>query len=361
MADVQQYKCPCCGGAINFDTSVQKMKCPYCDTEFEMDVMASYENEKASDQNDDMEWDTSGMKEWQEGEEEGIRIYVCKSCGGEIVADENTAATSCPYCDNPIVLKSNVTGMLKPDYIIPFKYDKKAAKERFKMHLKDKKFLPKVFKTENHMDEIKGLYVPYWLFDSKAQAKIRYRATRNHFFSDSNYDYHEIKHYAVVRGGDIAFEHVPVDGASKLDDTLMESLEPFDFKDAVPFANGYLAGYMADKYDVDEGASRGRANERIRNSTADFFRNTVKGYDTVEYEGGNIQLQGGKASYAMYPAWIMTTTWQGKQYLFAMNGQTGKFVGDLPMDKSVAAKTFLKVGGSVAVLVFAALTGMWFI
>lgn len=361
MSELQEYKCPCCGGAIEFNISAQKLKCPYCDTEFEMDALSDYESEKNTDGCDNMNWDTSGMKEWQEGEEEGIRIYICQSCGGEIVADENTVASACPYCDSPIVMKSNVLGILKPEVIIPFKYDKKAAKERFKAHLSNKKFLPKVFKTENHIDEIKGIYVPYWLFDSKAQAKMRYRATRKRVHSDSKNIYHETFHYAITRGGSIAFAHVPVDGASKLDDTLMESLEPYDFNEAVQFDKGYLAGYMADKYDVDEESSRGRANERVKNSTAAFFRSTIRGYDTVVHEGGNIQLEEGKASYAMYPVWIMTTKWNGEQYLFAMNGQTGKFVGDLPVDKAVAVKTFLSVGGIVTAITFAILTGIWFI
>ena len=163
MAGLQEYKCPCCGGAIAFDSKIQKMKCPYCDTEFEMDALKGYDAELQNEQTDDMEWDTSAGSEWQEGETDGLRTYVCKSCGGEIVGDANMAATSCPFCDNPIVMMGQFAGALKPDLVIPFKLDKKAAKEGLKKHLTGKRLLPKIFKDQNHIDEIKGVYVPFWV------------------------------------------------------------------------------------------------------------------------------------------------------------------------------------------------------
>ena len=127
MQTLQEYKCPCCGGAIAFDSGIQKMKCPYCDTEFDMETLASYDDGLNGKQ-DNMNWETSAGGEWQEGETDGLRSYVCKSCGGEIVGDENTAATACPFCGNPVVMMGQLSGELKPDFVIPFKLDKKAAK-----------------------------------------------------------------------------------------------------------------------------------------------------------------------------------------------------------------------------------------
>ena len=142
MSALQEYKCPCCGGAIAFDSAVQKMKCPYCDTEFEMETLAAYDAELQTDKPDEMNWDEPAGSEWQEGEDNGLVSYVCNSCGGEIVADENTAATSCPFCGNPVVMMGRVSGMLKPDYVIPFKLDKKAAKAALTKHYSGKKLLP---------------------------------------------------------------------------------------------------------------------------------------------------------------------------------------------------------------------------
>lgn len=359
MNTLQEYKCPCCGGAIAFDSTLQKLKCPYCDTEFDIETLENYGKELEGEPDDSMSWETSAGVDWQEGEADELRSYICKSCGGEIVADDTTAATSCPFCGNPVVMSGQVSGYLKPDYVIPFKLDKKAAKEALKKHYSGKKLLPKVFKNENHIDEIRGVYVPFWLFDADADAHIRYKATRVRAWSDSDYNYTETSFFSVVRGGSIGFQRVPVDGSSKMPDDLMESVEPFYFEDAVDFHTAYLAGYLADKYDVDAEAAVPRANERIKSSTADAFAQTVQGYATVTPEATGIHLQNGRAKYALYPVWLLNTTWKGKKYTFAMNGQTGKFVGDLPLDKGAYKKWLFGLAGIVGAAVFALSYLIW--
>ncbi len=359
MAQLLHYKCPCCDGAIEFDSGLQKMKCPYCDTEFEMETLASYDEVLSGEQGDDMSWDTAAGTQWQEGEADSLRSYVCKSCGGEIVGDETTAATSCPFCGNPVVMTEQFSGMLKPDYVIPFKLDKKAALAALHKHYMGKRLLPKVFQDQNHLDEVKGVYVPFWLFDTDADAHIRYKATRVRHWSDSQYNYTETSHYAVVRAGSLGFERIPVDGSSKMDDALMEAIEPFDFSQAVDFQTAYLAGYLADKYDVDSEQSIERANTRVKRSTEQAFASTVMGYSSIVPVSTNIQLQNGRAKYALYPVWLLNTTWNGQKYTFAMNGQTGKFVGDLPMDKTAFKRWFFGLFGAVAAGVFALSFLLW--
>ena len=359
MAQLLHYKCPCCDGAIEFDSSLQKLKCPYCDTEFDVETLASYDEALSAEHGDDMAWDTAAGTEWQEGEADSLRSYVCRSCGGEIVGDETLAATSCPFCGNPVVIPQQFSGMLKPDYVIPFKLDKKAAIAALKKHYMGKRLLPKVFQDENHLDEIKGVYVPFWLFDTDAEAHIRYKATRVRHWSNSQYNYTETSHYAVIRAGSLGFERIPVDGSTKMDDALMEAIEPFDFSQAVDFQTAYLAGYLADKYDVDSEQSIERANVRVKNSTEQVFASTVNGYSSVVPVASNIRLQNGTAKYALYPVWLLNTSWEGKKYTFAMNGQTGKFVGDLPMDKAAFKRWFLGLFGAVSAGVFVLSYLLW--
>lgn len=353
MQALQEYKCPCCGGALAFDSSIQKMKCPFCDTEFEMEALEGYDEVLKEDRADSMEWETTAGGEWENGEADALRTYICKSCGGEIVGDANTAATTCPFCGNRVVMMGNFSGALKPDLIIPFKLDKNAAKDGLMRHLSGKRLLPRVFKSQNHIDEIKGVYVPFWLFDTDADAQMRYSATKVRTWSDEDYDYKETSHFAVSRGGNISFENVPVDGSSKMADDLMESIEPYNMADAVDFRTAYLAGYLADKYDVGAEESVERANERVKKSTESAFAATVKDYDTVETENSSIQLKNGKAKYALCPVWLLNTTWNGNQYTFAMNGQTGKFVGNLPIDKAAAAKWFFGLAGGIGIGLYA--------
>ena len=359
MDNVREYKCPCCGGAIEFDSSSQKMKCPYCDTEFDVETLKDYDAELSKEKPDDMHWETSAGKEWETGETDGLRTYICKSCGGEIVGDENTAATACPFCGNPVVMTGNLSGDLKPDYIIPFKLDKKAAKAGLMKHLSGKRLLPKIFKSQNHIDEVKGVYVPFWLFDTDVDADIRYRATTVRTWSDSDYDYTETSFYSVFRGGNIGFERVPVDGSSKMADDLMESVEPFDFKDAVDFQTAYLSGYLADKYDVTADQSVDRANDRVKHSTEAAFASTVTGYTTVNPENSSVRFSNGTAKYALYPVWILNTTWNGEKYTFAMNGQTGKFVGNLPVDKKAAARWTFGLTAAIGAAVYGLSWLLW--
>lgn len=352
MAAIQEYKCPCCGGAIAFDSALQKMKCPYCDTEFEMETLAGYDSELRKDQPDDMKWEEAAGGEWQDGEAEGLRTYVCRSCGGEIACDENTAATSCPFCGNPVVLMGQLSGTLKPDYVIPFQLDEKAAKQALKNFYAGKRLLPKAFKDQNHIEEIKGIYVPFWLFDADADVAMRYKATKIRMWSDSRYHYTQTDYFSVSRSGSMQFQRVPVDGSRKMPDDFMESLEPFDFSKAVDFQTAYLAGYLADKYDVDSKESIGRANERIRTSAQGAFDTTVKGYTTVSREAGSIRLQDGKVKYALFPVWLLSTTWNGQNYLFAMNGQNGKMTGDLPLDKAAYVRWLSGLTGIIGAVLY---------
>ena len=358
-AAASKLTCPACKAELNCDTGEKEATCPGCGAEFEVEALLAYAERKEEKKPDNMTWDTQAGGQWQQGETDGLRVYSCKTCGGEIVADETTGATACPYCGNPVVLSGQFAGSLKPDLVIPFQVDKKAAIAALNNHYKGKRLLPKVFKEQNHIEEVKGLYVPVWLFDADADALVEYEATKAHTWSDSDYDYTETRHYAVLRGGTLGFADVPVDGSTKMDDTLMESIEPFNISGAVPFKAAYLPGYLADKYDVDADASIGRANERIKQSTEDAFRSTVTGYTSVTTVDSNVSLENGRARYALYPVWILNTLWNGQKFTFAINGQTGKIAGDLPMDKGLFWKYLLGVTGAVTALAFAISYCMW--
>ena len=350
MAVLLEYKCPSCGGALSFDSGLQMMKCPYCDTEFEVSALQELDEALKSCPEEDMSWQTQAGTSWQEEELQQLRSYVCQSCGGEIVGDATTAATACPYCDNPVVMAEQFAKHLKPDMVVPFQLDKQAAKQALLKHLSGKPLLPKAFRSQHQLEQIKGLYVPFWLFDADADADMQYHATRVRHWSDSRYDYTETSHYHLVRAGSLAFTGVPVDGSEKMPNALMESIEPYDLSGAVDFQTAYLAGYFADKYDVTAEESVQRANERIKASTEKTFADTCFGYTTVVPSGGSVRLHNSSAKYALLPVWLMTATYKDKRYTFAMNGQTGKFVGDLPMDKGAFWAWLLGVSLGVAAL-----------
>lgn len=355
MSEIQEYKCPACGGTMEFDSKLQKMKCPYCDTVLDMDQFEENVQEKEQPQSaasDKDFWGASGDAQWEAGEEENMKIYVCQSCGGEIIAEDSTGASTCPYCGNRVVMKAQFKGDLKPDYIIPFKLDKKDAKAAYLKHLKNKSFLPKLFKNENHIDEMKGVYVPFWLFDVEATADITYLGEKTKVRRRGDTEYTEHKYYEAVRSGSMGFERIPEDGSKKMDDTLMEAVEPYDFSGAVPFKSAYLAGYVADRYDVESRERIGRAKQRVQKSIEKEFQKSVKGYDSVTVRDSRLNVTDAKYWYALYPVWILNSTWKDNKYVFAMNGQTGKLVGDLPVDNGLFWK-YIGIRGTIfSVLIF---------
>ena len=328
------YKCPNCNASLEYNAKSSKMHCDYCDSDFDVETLKEYDEalkeEKDEANNKDPEWKAYENEEWSE---ENKAIFSCSSCGAELVADENTAATVCPYCGNATVLTGRLSGLLKPDLVIPFKVEKEQAMEALKKFCRRKPLLPKFFLKDHRMESIQGIYVPFWLFNANADADISYNATRTRSWRQGDYRITETSHFLVRRGGEIGFDRVPVDGSKKMDDTYMEAIEPFDYGEAVDFATAYLSGFLADKYDVDSTAASPRATERIKESTAQTFRNTVIGYDTVTTRHSSIRLSDSKIHYALMPVWMLNTVYRGKTYTFAMNGQTGKFVGQLPVDR----------------------------
>ena len=339
MAEIIEYKCPNCDGIITFDSQSQKMKCQYCGTELSVEAIQSY-NQALTKHESQLSWQPPKGREWDTHEQANLTHYLCHSCGGEIITDKDTIATSCPYCDNQIVIDDHIQGLLKPDLVIPFQIDKNMAKEALKKHFENKKLLPPLFKSENHLEEIKGIYAPYWLFDCKVEANISYRAHRIRNYSDSRYNYTQTDHFMLQREGSVRFQCIPADGSSKLDDTLMDSLEPFDYQKATDFQSAYLAGYLADKYDVSAEECTDKINQRIYTSVKQLFDNTTTSYLGTREINKDIQFNENQVHYSLLPVWILNTSWNGEKYIFAMNGQTGKFVGNLPVDRGLYWKYF---------------------
>ena len=368
MSTATGYKCPHCGAPVSFDSGLQKIKCQYCGSEFAAEELDAL---KGKDQYITDEMDNCGS-EWSAEEAASMVVYNCDSCGGAVITDRTTAAAKCPYCNSPVVMASHFAGGLRPDYILPFKLDKNAAKAGLKQHYKGKLFLPKLFKAEHHIDEIKGVYVPFWIYDADISARFTFHGVKipgkikNERMEVNVYvpGKQEEKHFSIVRGGTISFRGLPVDGSSKLDDAMSESLDPCDLAAVTAFHPAYLSGDFADRYDVDREECRQRANERISGTVEKHLKDTIADRNLfAEFRTAKKEIVASNASakYVLYPVWLLSTTWRGKRYLYAMNGQTGKFVGDLPVDYKKFFYYICAVGAAVTPLLMALahLLGMW--
>ena len=355
---VTNYQCPACTGPLHYSAKSGKLACDYCGSSFDVaEIEALYARKEAeaaaAKQAADAKaeaaqaakaeaaeaaaasggWDTSDLSRDWGAEADGLRVYSCPSCGAELICDQSTAATACPYCGNPAIVPGQFSGALRPDYILPFRLSKDDAVQALRAHYKGKPFLPRSFTSANHIEQIQGVYVPFWLFDGGAEGAASYRASNTNVFETGDYETTETRHYHVVRAGSLAFEKIPVDASSKMPDDHMDSIEPFDYAQLRPFSTAYLPGYLADKYDVTIDDSRDRADTRCRETLAQALRDTVTGYGACVTEREDIALRRGKVHYALLPVWMLSTKWRGQDFLFAMNGQTGKLVGDLPTDR----------------------------
>ena len=352
-----EYKCPNCGGSLVFDATSQKVTCEYCGAEFEVSDVKEYNDAVATTREEDYSWDDS-TEEFSSSELKNLNVYMCDCCGGQIVADDNTTATSCPYCGSPIILKGRLEGSLKPDYVIPFKNTSNDLVPMLDKFLKKKLFLPNSFKKFNEVEQVKGLYVPFWVHDADANGYVRFKGEIERKWTSGDYRYKEIKYYSIIRDGSLGFNKIPVDGSKSMPDDLMESIEPFDFNGAVKFDPVYLSGHLSEKYDVDKNEVLPRVNERIKNATVAQFRTTVKGYDEVKLDSASISLYNTRVSYCLYPVWTMATRYKNKSYLFAMNGQTNKMVGNLPCAGWKVLVSFLSWFLGLGGLIGLALCGM---
>lgn len=345
---VLEYKCPCCGAGLAFGEVEQKFKCEYCDNEFDIESVKVYNEVLHEENSDEFQWEETEASQWSEAECASVRAFICPACGGEILTDENTAATFCPYCENPTILPGRLTGGLKPDAVIPFKTTKEDAQKAFLNLCKGKPLLPKMFTEEQRVEKITGMYVPFWLYDCQSSFHGSYRATRTQVWADSNYTYTRTSYYMLRRGAAAAFQHIPMDASSKMDDTVMESIEPFDYTQMVDFDTAYLSGFLADKYDVESNSGQERVQQRVSNTMESMISGTLAGYATVIPTAKQMKVDHSKAKYVLLPVWMLHTKYQDKTYVFAMNGQTGKMTGTFPICPKRSWTWFSLIGGITA-------------
>lgn len=356
MDSIQTYTCPCCGAGLSYDGSAESLHCASCGNDFSVETLKQSDAaDKQTAGKNAYDWTHYKPRVFAEAESGGLCTYSCPACAAEITGSDAMGATVCPYCGGAAVVKKKFEGAFRPDYIVPFKLDKEAAMARFENACAQAPFLPDAFKDKRKIEEMSGVYVPFWMFDCVCDANITYRGERVRAWSDSNYNYVKTDHYKILRAGSLGFENLPVDASKKADDAYMDALEPYHLSEAVQFDAGYLAGFFADKYDVDADACEPRANERVKNTTEAMFASTVKGFSGVRTERSNIGFSDGKIRYCLLPVWMLNIAYNGETYKYAVNGQTGKVVGKYPVCKSKRNRYFAKVFGiGVAVMAVAA-------
>ncbi len=345
---VMSYKCPNCGGGLTFDPKKQKLMCEYCLSEFTEEEMVQLGAETVGEgcgESEGIPVPESGIADVMENAENGVGeavAYMCPSCGAEIVTDATTAATFCYYCHNPIVLSGRVSGEYLPDHVLPFSIDKKRAEEIFVNWISKKKFVPHSFYDQSQLEKLSGVYFPYLLYSCQVDGHIQAEAEKLRSWTNGNTRFTEHKQYRVQREGTLDVNNLTRNALSKSNKELVEGVLPFETDAMVPFQTGFLSGFMAEKRDMDSEGFTPEAEEEVRNYTIQNLTSTMNEYSSVRVQNSDTRIRNAKWQYALLPVWVMTYRHkdQDKVYYFAMNGQTGKICGKLPVDKGKLAGLF---------------------
>ena len=339
-AAVKEQKCPACGGSMRFDPEKGLLVCEFCGTTqkvqeepykakgFDFDAL----NEKATDSS-----------------AAALPVYHCVSCGAELIAPPEQMALTCPYCSNNIVLTDKMSGNLRPDGIIPFRISARELPDALKRFYRGKALIPKRFFSESTMGKVTGVYVPFWVFSGSAGGDVSFSAETENRYTRGSYEITETSRYILERRVSLAFENLPVDASGRIDDKLMDSLEPFDMREEKPFDVGYLAGFTADRFDSPKKDVSARAKKRIFATAARAASASVGApYRNVRQRGGDLRLNL-TARYLLLPVYLFEIQYNGKSWPFAVNGQSGEAVGELPIGKE---ESFLHFGVRAAAVVF---------
>ena len=331
MSNVMDNRCPSCNAPITYKPKLGKFKCDYCDNEFTADQLKKVEEQPVEEVVKDVEYVS----------------YNCPDCGAQIIADETTSATFCLYCGNSSILKNKLSGEFKPDKIIPFRKEKNDAVEAFKKLTKGRPFIPKSFIDEKNIEKITGLYIPFWLYDFKVNGGVMLNATKVKHWTTGNTNFTQTDFYDVYREGTFGYDMVPSDGSKKFSNDIMNSIEPYDYKDMIDYNPLYLSGFLAERYDVSKDEAFPEARDRVLRSTEEQMMADAVGYSTKTLVTKNLTATSTQTRYALLPVWMVNVKYEDKFYLFAMNGQTGEFIGDIPIDKKKVIYYFLGIGAAI--------------
>lgn len=324
MEKVMDEKCLGCGASIKYNPKKKKFVCDYCGSEFTIEEIKK--NKEKINKVDNLTKEFSKMQD-MEG-------YVCKNCGAEIISLDNISSTTCLYCKSSAIIKNRLTGIYKPESIIPFKYKKEEAIQEWEKLCHGRLLIPGGFKDKKNIQEMEGLYVPFWLYDVESDAYLSCDGTKVTTWMDSRYVYTKTDYYKVERGGNLSFESVPNDAATRFDDEIMNAIEPFNYSELIDFEPSYLAGFLSEKYDVESSEAYKNASDRIRNDSINFLRSEMKGYASLVNKESKNDLKVNKTKYVLLPVYVLNIKYNDKIYHFAMNGETKKMVGEIPVSKT---------------------------
>ena len=187
--------------------------------------------------------------------------------------------------------------------MIPFKVKAEDLPKMLADFYSKRPLLPKNFFYDNQVGVVQGIYVPFWLYDGTIVGRARYDGIDTSYFLEGDYDVTTTKRYHCDREGSMFFDNVPVDASVRIDDDLMDSIEPFNYREMKEFKAGYLTGFVAERFDQNPREVLSRAMDRMNASAKSAMKSSVN-HDMAFFEDGHFEFEDPRASYVLLVAHI---------------------------------------------------------
>ena len=216
-------------------------------------------------------------------------------------------------------------------------------------------FVPKGFTSEKNIEKIRGIYIPFWLYDIDFNGEIEAEGSHVTTWTVGRTHYTKTDVYKMTRAGYMSYSKVPVDGSTRFDNDLMNSIEPFNYEELVEYNHAFLSGFLAEKYDVEKEECYKEAKDRVIKSSENKLLERCT-YKPAVIKKSEHTENNSEFYYVLLPVYMVNVKYNDKMHTFAMNGQSGKFIGDIPLDKGkvvgVGILTFIIVAIIIELIIF---------
>ena len=327
------FPCPNCGGQLRFSPEHQSLLCKSCG-------------------------ETTDVNGYQPDEKIGTdsvttNIYQCPNCAGEIQLIDNDGMEFCPYCGSQATMQEKFSDEGVPKYILPFRFTKEMAKEKYVNKASKIHFAPEGLKADENIEKMVGMYVPYYLYEYSVNDHVTFKGRATS--SSGDYDITRLANVDV--DVDVNNLKVPFDASQTLDDSIASMLEPFPMDEVMAFNPGYLAGYFVENSTVDDDLYIDESQDKA----VDYLTNQVlsksQGY-TPDLDARqdiemtiNSDIHYADTEGAYLPMYFMTTRYNDRVAYSIVNGANGNIYMDMPIVKSKMIKTALKLSAILFVII----------
>ena len=162
----------------------------------------------------------------------------------------------------------------------------------------------------------RGLYLPVWTFDIIGSIPWNGMVYRN-------------KREVPVSGQkDVNFNDVRILGSKKLADLMVKTLPEFDFSAATAYDARFLAGWMADVYDLPMAEASLDARQIAVEHMREMIRQEFGHIQNLGYSTSGIMVSAFKL--VLVPVWVTDIKTHDRSGRVLINGRTGSVHSEIP-------------------------------